>query len=120
MRQGPAPARPSGTAMIRFFLRFIGLCLLAMAFVSLVYDGTKSIANQQLIYMKVSEAWAIVDQNSLLALEPFVEKRAPAWVWSPVTTSVLDAPTWLVLGVIASGLILLGRKRRPLIGYARD
>ena len=36
--------------MIRFLLRFVGLCLLATAFVFFVYDGTKSIANQHLVY----------------------------------------------------------------------
>ena len=30
-----------------------------------VYDGTKSIANHDLVYSKVGDVWAIVDQNSL-------------------------------------------------------
>ena len=32
----------------------------------------------------------------------------------------LDQPISLVLGVIGAILILLGRKKKPLIGYARD
>ena len=32
----------------------------------------------------------------------------------------LDQPTWLVLGIVGAILILLGRKKRKLIGYARD
>jgi hypothetical protein len=106
--------------MIRFLFRFIGLCLLATAFVFFVYDGTKTIANQQLIYVKVSDVWAIVDQNSLAALQPAIVRHAPAWLWDPVTLSVLNAPAWLVLAVVAGIMILLGRKKRPLIGYARD
>ena len=39
----PENCRPP---MIRFLLRFLGLLLLATAFVFFVYDGTKSIANQ--------------------------------------------------------------------------
>jgi hypothetical protein len=39
--------------MIRFVFRFIGLCLLATAFVFFVYDGTKSIANHQIVYTSV-------------------------------------------------------------------
>jgi hypothetical protein len=33
---------------------------------------------------------------------------------------VLNAPTWVVLGVLGIVLVLLGRKKKPLIGYARD
>jgi hypothetical protein len=29
-------------------------------------------------------------------------------------------PAWVVIGIAATLLILLGRKRKPLIGYARD
>jgi hypothetical protein len=33
---------------------------------------------------------------------------------------VLTSPTWLVLGVLGIVLLLLGRRKKPLIGYARD
>jgi hypothetical protein len=105
--------------MIRFLLRFIGLCLLATAFVFFVYDGTKSIANQQLIYVKVAEVWAIVDQNSLNLVQDWLKQKA-TWAWDPYMQKVFDLPTWLVLGILATIMILLGRKKRPLIGYARD
>ena len=106
--------------MLRFLSRFIGLCLLATAFVFFVYDGTKTIANQQLMYMKVADTWAMVDQTSLVQLQPAIERHAPHWLWDPVATSILNAPTWVVLGILAAVLILLGRKKKPLIGYARD
>ena len=105
--------------MIRFLLRFIGLCLLATAFVCLVYDGTKTIANQQLIIMKVSDAWAIVDQTSLNAVQNWLKVKA-AWAWDPYLQKIFDLPSWVVLGIVAIILILLGRKKKPLIGYGRD
>jgi hypothetical protein len=37
-----------------------------------------------------------------------------------VALTVLEQPGWLVLGVVGILLILLGRKKKPLIGYARD
>jgi hypothetical protein len=111
--------RSVGIAMIRFLLRFIGLCLLATAFVFFVYDGTKSIANQQLIYVKVSDVWAIVDQNSLNLVQNWLKLKL-AWAWDPYLQKAFDLPTWIVLGIVAAILILLGRKKRPLIGYARD
>jgi hypothetical protein len=111
--------RPAGIAMIRFLLRFIGLCLLATAFVLFVYDGTKTIANQQLIYMKVSEVWAIVDQHSLNLVQAWLKQKA-LWAWDPYMEKLFELPSWIVIGIIAMVLVLLGRKKKPLIGYARD
>ncbi len=42
------------------------------------------------------------------------------WLWNPVIQTILEQPTWLVLGMIGAILIVLGRKRKPLIGYGRD
>jgi hypothetical protein len=111
--------RATGTIMIRFLLRFIGLCLLALAFIFFVYDGTKTIANQQLITMKVSDAWAIVDQNSLNLVQNWLKLKL-AFAWDPYLQKIFDLPTWVVLGIVATILILLGRKKKPLIGYGRD
>jgi hypothetical protein len=104
--------------MIRFLLRFIGLLSLALAFIFLVYDGTKSIADQRLYVTKVAEVWATLHEGSLTQVRPALEGLAP-WLWDPVAASVLNAPTCLVLLIIGTILVLLGRKRRPLIGYAR-
>lgn len=103
--------------MIRFLLRFIGLCLLASAFVFFVYDGTKSIANQHLVYVRIVDVWTMLDQGSLMLAQIWVKQRA-AWAWAYVQV-VFDLPTWIVLAVAAMLLITLGRKKRPLIGYAR-
>jgi hypothetical protein len=105
--------------MIRFLLRFFGLCLLATAFVFLVYDGTKSIANHQLVYTKVGEGWALVDQSSLNSLQDWLKLKL-VWAWDPYLQTSFDLPVWVVLGILATILILLGRKKKPLIGYARD
>jgi hypothetical protein len=34
--------------------------------------------------------------------------------------ALLEQPTFLVLGIVGSLLILIGRKKKPLIGYGRD
>lgn len=105
--------------MIKFLLRFIGLCLLATAFVFLVYDGTKSIANHDVLYTKVVDVWAIVDQNSLNLVQDWLKQKL-AWAWDPYLQRAFHLPAWLVVGIAATVLILLGRKKKPLIGYARD
>jgi hypothetical protein len=40
-------------------------------------------------------------------------------VWDPVVTTVLDAPAIVVLAIVGAILILLGRRKKPLIGYGR-
>jgi hypothetical protein len=105
--------------MIRFLLRTLGLLFLAAAFIFLVYDGTRSIAANMLLYSKVDEIWSLVHQASLQQLQPLIEKKAPPWAWDPVMMTVLDAPATLVLALVGAILILLGRRKKPLIGYAR-
>jgi hypothetical protein len=105
--------------MIRFLLRFVGLCLLALAFVLFVYDGTKSIANQHLVYARAAEVWAMVDQSSLAAMQNWLKQKA-AWAWDPYMQALLELPAWALLWIVAMLLIVLGRRKKPLIGYARD
>jgi hypothetical protein len=111
----------SGHTMIRFVFRFVGLLLLALGFVFLVHDGTKSIADQTLYISSVSSVWANIHQSSLASLQPMVERLGGAWAWQGVVQPYfLDQPISLVLSIVGAILILLGRKKRPLIGYARD
>jgi hypothetical protein len=105
--------------MIRFLFRFLGLLCLALGFIFLVYDGTKSIADQRFYVTRMVDVWVAVHDASLAQVRPTVERIA-LWLWDPVVQGVLNAPTWLVLAVLGTLLILLGRKRRPLIGYARN
>jgi hypothetical protein len=104
--------------MIRSFLRSLGLILLAAAFVFFIYDGTKSIADQTVYISKFIQTWAEIHQQSLHAAQASVERNV-AWLW-PVLQPVLEQPTWLVLGTVGMLFILLGRRKKPLIGYARN
>src|SRR5712692_7783177 len=104
--------------MIRFVFRFAGLLCLALGFIFLVHDGTKSIADQRWYITKVSDVWAAVHESSLAQVEPTLRRLAPV-LWDPVAVSVLNAPSSLALVVLGAFLLLIGRKKKPLIGYAR-
>ncbi len=107
--------------MIRFVLRFIGLLLLALGFIFLIHDGTKSIADQTFYLSSVGATWSNIHQGSLAALQPAVERLLGAWAWQGVIQPYfLDQPVSLVFAIVGAVLIVLGRKRKPLIGYARD
>jgi hypothetical protein len=107
--------------MIRFVLRFLGLLLLALGFIFLVHDGTKSIADQTFYLSSVGSVWSNIHQSSLSALQPTVERLAGPWAWRGVIEPyLLEQPVSLVFAILGAILILLGRKKKPVIGYARD
>jgi len=105
--------------MIRFVLRSLGLWILAAGFVFFVYDGTKSIAGDHIYFTKLGDIWNAINSTSLLLLQPAIERHVAVWLWDPVILSVLTAPAWLVFAILGAILMLLGRKKKPLIGYAR-
>jgi peptidoglycan/LPS O-acetylase OafA/YrhL len=105
--------------MIRFLLRFIGLVALAAAFILVIYDGTKSIASNGMSITSVRALWQLVNEASLAKLEPMLKPYAGGLLWDPLMTGILSSPSWALLGILGIIFILLGRKRRPLIGYAR-
>ena len=106
--------------MIRFLFRFLGLLVLAAAFILVVYDGARFIANGILEPTSVGYVWASVHQNSLLLFQPAVERHAAPWLWqSLIQPYFLEQPAALFLLIIGVILILLGRRKKPLIGYAR-
>ena len=110
--------------MIRFLFRFVGLWILAAGFVALVRDGTKSIAGNAIFLTALNDDWTNIAPGSLQALQTFLTQRVEpyvgGWVWDPVILAILAAPTFVVLGIIGAVFILLGRKKRKLIGYGRD
>ena len=106
--------------MIRFVFRFVGLWILAAGFVALVRDGTKSIAGNAVFITRLAEDWNNIHGSSLDAFKALTERYAGPASWELASSYVLAAPTWLVLGIIGSMLILIGRKKKALIGYGRD
>jgi len=106
--------------MIRFLLRFIGLICMAAAFILVIYDGTKSIAANALFLTSARTLWELVNAASLAKLRPLLEPYAGGILWNPVMVSILAAPSWSLLGGFGILLLVLGRKKKPLIGYARS
>src|SRR5471032_1042373 len=105
--------------MIRFLFRFIGLISLAAAFILLIYDGTKSIAGNRLFLTSMRTLWELINAASLQKLKPLIEPYAGGFLWDPVMVAIMAAPSWSLLGGFGIFLLLLGRRKRPLIGYQR-
>jgi hypothetical protein len=105
--------------MIRFLFRFIGLISLAAAFILVIYDGTKSIAGSSLSLTTVRALWELINAGSLAKVKPLIDHYAGGLLWDPMMLSILAAPAWGLLGLLGILLLILGRKRKALIGYAR-
>jgi len=105
--------------MIRFLFRFLGLICLAAAFILVIYDGTKSIAGSRLVLTSARTLWELINAGSLAKLKPLIEPYAGGVLWDPVMLFVLAAPSWSVLGLFGVLFILVGRRKKPLIGYER-
>jgi hypothetical protein len=105
--------------MIRFLLRFIGLICLAAAFILVIYDGTKSIAGNRLFITSLRTLWELINAGSLQKLKPLIDSYAGGLLWDPAMVAILAAPSWALLGGFGVLLLLLGRRKKPLIGYAR-
>lgn len=105
--------------MIRSLFRLFGVVFLAAGFILLISDGAKSIADNRLAIYKLGPLWTDIHPTSLPALQALAGQYVPPWVWDPGVVTLLDQPAWLILGVIGIVFVLLGRKKKPLIGYAR-
>jgi hypothetical protein len=68
----------------------------------------------------VRALWELISASSLAKLEPTIQSYAGGYLWDPVMMTILSAPSWGLLGGLGIILLLLGRKKRPLIGYARS
>jgi hypothetical protein len=83
--------------MIRGFFRLIGLFLLVIGFLSLVYDGARTIADQTLRITRLGELWNDINQASQQSFQ-----------------------AWAVMGILGILLMLVFRPSKPLIGYSRN
>ena len=106
--------------MIRFVLRFFGLLLLALGFIFLVYDGIRSISDGTILLTRTSEVWNATHDRSLAAFQALVERNVSTAIWQAVVAPILAQPAAAVACILGVILLMLGRKKRPLIGYARD
>ena len=70
--------------MIRFLFRFFGLICLAAAFILVIYDGTRSIAANNLYLTSMRTLWELINAGSLAKLKPLIEPYAGGILWDPV------------------------------------
>jgi hypothetical protein len=104
--------------MLRFFVKTIGLLLLAAAFAALIVDGTRSVAAGTPAILPLGRTASTLFPNTFLAVHKTIATHLPV-LWDPVMVTILLLPAWLVLGLVGLVLLALSRRPAPKIGYSR-
>jgi len=96
-------------------LRFIGVWFLLIAMVAAVVDATKSLAGGGTwVVTPMGEQWRAINTQSLDAVKAWIVSHAGPFVWDPLISTILNAPTWVVFGILGVLLYWLGQKRKPV------
>lgn len=102
---------------MKFLARLLGLVLVAAGFVGLVIDGTRSIVNNALSFASVGGMVDALTSGGVTALQDSVTTRAPAFLWDPVVTSLIQLPASVTAFFLGAFLLWLGQKSIEPVGY---
>jgi hypothetical protein len=96
-------------------LRIFGVWLLLLAMVAAVVDATKSLAGGGAwVVTPMGEQWHALSPETLRDAKAGIETNVGPFLWDPVMTTILHAPTWVVFGILGVLLYWLGQKRKPV------
>lgn len=105
---------------MRLLFRLTGTWLLALALILLIIDGTKSLAQNAVIWTPLGELWLQLHPPSLEGLRAFIASRFFDVVLQPAVDLVLSFPAWAVFGVPGILLAVMGRSRRSRLYVHQD
>jgi hypothetical protein len=104
--------------MFRLLLRFLGLCLLAFAFVSLIVDAMRTVTGGTFFVTSIGESLMALLPGKFVLARDFIERQVPPVIWDPVLIDLLRLPVWLAFGVIGGMTIWLGSNPAPKFGIS--
>lgn len=96
--------------MLRLFTRFLGLLLLAGGFIALIVDGTRSIAGGQLLVTTLRRGLSESLPGVYQSLSAGIAGKS-AFLWDPVTTSLLLVPVSVALGGLGALCIIYSHRQ---------
>src|ERR1700730_14356986 len=104
--------------MFRLLLRFLGLCLLATAFVTLLGDVTRSVAGARLSITSLCETLMALAPGKFALAQAVDPRQVHPFIWDPVLVDLMRLPAWLAVGAIGCLAIRLGSKPAPRFGFS--
>ncbi|HKY95073.1 MAG TPA: hypothetical protein VJL84_07180 [Kiloniellales bacterium] len=103
--------------MVRRFGFYLGLLLLLAGALALLRDlwlwlDSGQGGDQGFRLHALGNLWAAVDRDSLLLLQPAIERHLAVWLWEWIVFPLLQAPAVVVFAVPGLILARLCRPRR--------
>jgi hypothetical protein len=102
--------------LIRSCLRFLGLCLLAAAFIMFIIDAKRSYMAATLYLTPASEALAAFAPGQWAAAQNFFERHDH--LMNAISAELSRWPAWLLLAVCGVLAAWLGKRPRPKFGFS--
>jgi hypothetical protein len=81
--------------------RWIGYIFGALTLGALALDGYHVYAGGLYKPVTLGATWAAIDIGSLNLSQAVVQRYISPWLWDPAIQTVLTAPAWLVLAILA-------------------
>jgi hypothetical protein len=99
-------------------LRFLAGVLFVVAVLAAVYDGTRSIAADQLVVTSLLEHWSKLAPTLFTSAQNAVVRYSHPMVWEAGVRRLLLLPTWLLFALFGLALAYAGRRRRRVNVFA--
>ena len=97
---------------LRWVSRAVGWLLILAALAAAVRDALAWLDTGAWASVLFGQVWFDLHKDSLLLLQPALERHVSPFLWDPVMTTILEAPAWVVFGLPGIVLLVLGSLRR--------
>lgn len=101
---------------MRSVMRWVGIWMVAGAFMALVVDGVNWLADRAFNFTPLGQFLYWLSPGGLNVTQAFVERYITPLLWDPVIVTMLNLPVWAIGGVLGFILVFAGR-RRPVPVY---
>ena len=98
--------------MFKFIFRMLALLFLVLAAVTAVLDITRSIADSTFVMTALGQDWFNISPSTLNFSQAMIQRYVHPAIWDPGVQTILQAPSWLVFGVLALFFGLIGRRKK--------
>lgn len=102
--------------MIRFLLRFAGLCCFAAACVALIVDVRRSYSSGLISVTSFGESFKALPPGHFIPLREFIERHFDPLTGDLAALHLFDVPVWLLLGVLGMLANTLGSRPAEKFG----